>query len=117
MATAPSDANPMDRRKMSVSRYARLTPPSGEYLDEVDKLVVPELPGMAARRYLAIFVWDLALGQSLDEPPIVDDEDVLVAAREIQQWHGVERNFRQKRAWIPFATLGRSRRPERLLFA
>lgn len=63
-----------------------------EPFKEVDQLIVPQIPGVPTRRHFAILIRYLPLGQSFDEPPVVNHEDVLIAAGPIEHWHGLDRD-------------------------
>ena len=70
---------------------------------------------MPERRQLAVFVRDLACGQSLNEPSIVGHKNVLIAAGQEQQRNGLKWNRRRQRSGIPLPALGCFRCAETLL--
>jgi hypothetical protein len=70
---------------------------------------------VAERRELAVLVWDLSCGKSLDEPSVVRDEEILIATSQVEHRDRLEQDGGCQGGRVPLTPFGCVRRAETLL--
>ena len=77
------------------------------------RLVRPTRPTNARTATTAILIGNLATRQSLDEPPVVGGEDVLIPAGQVEQRGGLHRDCRRQRRGVSLKRSGVAGAPKR----